>query len=181
MTSPPRALLLGSPSRLPFNGHLRRVLDCEGARVSVAARVAASSPPEESWAAVAALWTALDGAAGRDRGTLCRDAWERLLRVDRAKLGPAAGADLTLLMVAEDTEGELVSGCGLGLVLAVEGAAVRELVDPRHPLLGEPGLPSAVPRALGPDRRGEIYVGMPAGLGVKPPSPPQLLVACGVR
>ncbi|MBK7760824.1 MAG: hypothetical protein IPO67_10395 [Deltaproteobacteria bacterium] len=181
MTSPPRALLLGSPSRLPFNGHLRRVLDCEGARVSVAARVAASSPPEESWAAVSTLWAALDGATGRDRGTLCRDAWERLLRVDRAKLGPGLGADLTLLMVAEDAEGELVSGCGLGLVLAVEGADARELVDPRHPLLGEPGLPDAVPRALGPDRRGEIYIGMPTGLNVNRPAPPRLFAACGVR
>lgn len=181
MNPPPRALLLGSPSRLPFNGHLRRVLDSDGARVSVAARVAAASPPEEAWAAVSALWSALDGAIGRDRGTLCRDAWERLLRVDRARLGPAAGADLTLLMVAEDAEGELISGCGLGLVLAVEAGATRELVDPRHPLLGEPGLPSAVPRALGPDRRGEIYVGMPAGLSVKPPAPPQLFAACGVR
>ncbi|MCB9796952.1 MAG: hypothetical protein H6741_30075 [Alphaproteobacteria bacterium] len=177
----PRALLLGSSGRLPFNGHLRVSRLTDGVRLQVAARVAHGAPPPEAWEAVCAAYAALAAAEGHDRWQLCRDAWERLLAVDRGRLGPASGADLSLLMVTEDAGGETISGVGLAALHTLERGELRPVVPAGHPLLGAAGLPTQPPNVLSPARPGPVYVGRCAALSVAEPPARGVLEACGVR
>lgn len=176
----PRALLLGSGGRLPFRGHLRLAVDRGQARLAVAARVAHGAPPPESWDAVLRLHAALSEARGADRWQLCRDAWERLVALEAGALGPAEGADLSLIMVTEDAEGETVSGVGLSGLWTLERGALRRVVPLGHPLLGEAGRPTAPPKVLAPAQPGPVYLASCAG-EAQEPAPRGVLDACGVR
>ncbi|MCB9765782.1 MAG: hypothetical protein H6739_38765 [Alphaproteobacteria bacterium] len=180
-TALPRAMLLGSAGRLPFNGHLYVERRGGPARAHVAARVASGARPPVAWDAVLALHEALEGCTASDRFALCRDAWERLLTIDRARLGPAEGRDLCLLMVVEDPDGELISGVGLGRLMTLERGRLRDVVDLNHPLLGEPGLPEQLPKVLGPQAPGPVYLARCFGEPVEPPSAREALALCGVR
>lgn len=180
LTLPP-ALLLGGGGRLPFRGHIRRGLRSGDAHLHLAARVAHTADPGAAWQAAGALWEALDGCAGRDRYTLCRAAWERLVGLNREALGPHRGEDLTLLMVCADPQGQILSGCGLGALWAVDAQGLRELVEPGHPLLGAAGLPKTLPRVLGPSLPASAYVARPGGEEGPAPDPERLAALCGVR
>lgn len=177
----PRALLLGTGGRLPFIGQIRRSFDAGGARLHMAARVAPGADPDTAWRAACALWSALDACAARDRYTLCRQAWEGLLALDRSRLGPQRGADLTLLLLCEDLGGELISGCGLGQLWGVDGETLRELVDPRHPLLGDLGLPEAPPKVLAPAQPAAVYLARAQGEAPAVPDATRLAALCGVN
>lgn len=177
----PAALLLGTGGRLPLLGHIRRELVCGPARLALAARAAPAAEPGGAWAAACAVWAALEGCAGRDRYTLCRAAWERLVALDRALLGPQQGRDLSLLVICTDSLGHLVSGCGLGQVWALDpDGSPRELVEGGHPLLGPPGLPAAVPRVLEPTRPAPVYVARPTGDPPAPLDAARLAAQCGI-
>ena len=152
-----RALLSGSAGRFPYNGHFRLRVEGFGATLYAAGRVGASRPPPEAWPAVCALHALLEQTTGRNRLSLLRDAWERLIDAPNDHFGASQGRDLVLLLVARDTEGIAVAGVGLGGLLGLREDGARAVVPPNHPLLGEPGLPSEPPRALEPRRNSPVF------------------------
>jgi len=152
-----RALLAGSSGRFPYNGHFRLRVEGFGATLYAAGRVGASRPPHEAWPSVCALHALLSEATGRNRLSLLRDAWERLIAAGDEPLGPGGARSLVLLLVARDTEGVAVAGVGLGGLLGLREDAARAVVPGNHPLLGEPGLPSEPPRALEPRRESPVF------------------------
>ncbi len=154
-------LLVGREGDWPFAGYFR-------GRSGVAAWagcVAADAPPDVGWRAAMAVGAALlaGGPPKADRRRALAILWSRLDAVDRAALGPAGGADLTLLLVATDDEGDAVSGVGLGGLWAVWGERAEGWVAPPHPLLGDAGLPSRRPGALTVDVAPELLVATTAG------------------
>lgn len=154
-----KALLVGSAGRYPFNGHFRVSVPGEvGAVLHVAGRVGSSTTPEQSWPGVLTLYKALHLVKGRSRVEMSRNLWDLLLTIPPERLGGSEGRDLTLLAVAEDPEGLLISGVGLGGLMGMVEPRARPVVPPTHPLLGEPGLPTGPPRALAPRLTAEAYV-----------------------
>jgi hypothetical protein len=84
-----------------------------------------------------------------DRRRAISALWARLERLDRVQLGPEAGADLSVLLVAIDAEGVAVSGAGLTAVFGVDQSRrAWDWIVGTHPLLGAPGLPIERPGAL---------------------------------
>lgn len=177
-----KALLVGSAGRFPFNGHFRVSVPGEmGAVLHVAGRVGSSVPPEQAWPGVLTLYKALHLVKGRSRVELSRNLWDLLVTVPPERLGASHGRDLSLLAVAEDPEGLLISGVGLGGLMGVVEPRARPVVPPSHPLLGEPGLPKGPPRALAPRLTAKAYVAWCHG---EPPvefRTSDLYEKCGVR
>lgn len=178
---PHRALLLGSPGWHPFNGHLRLRLGDARVGLHVAGAVAAGGPPPVAFAGAAALQGSLTTAAGDDRFALLRSAWERLAALDPAALGPAAGQDLALLLVAFDPEGWCIAGTGLAAVFGLDAARGRELVPFAHPLLGLEGLPAQPPGVFVPDCAPERVVGAARTGALDPVAWPSWERACGLH
>lgn len=163
-SGPGRALLVGSGGRFPFNGHLRvSILGERGAVLHAAGRVGASVPPERAWPGVITLHKLLSLVEGRDRIEMSRSLWDLLIQLPSERLGASQGRDLSLLVVAEDPDGVLISGVGLGGLLGMIAPRARPVVPPTHPLLSEPGLPQAPPKALAPRLNAPRYVAWCSG------------------
>jgi len=157
-----RALLWGTPGRTPFAGHFRGRWAADGAELCWAGRVRASASPEEAWAAAesardamaAALgagWGASSGdSLGADRFALIDAAWAALRTLDHP--------DITVLLVASDSDGVSVAASGL-VELRVDGEPVAEA---EHPLFDEPGVRER-PGYFHPPCAGTEWVGVPVG------------------
>lgn len=185
------AWLLGDPTRLPFVGHARFCVEADGARLSGAARVGVAGGLAGAYRAARGLEAALGavsqpasgarGQAPRDRHALLWRAWELLLALPAEALGPEQGADLALLLVAEDAAGVGVAGVGLSAVWGLEGDRLVPLAEGRHPLLAPPGRPERTPGVLTLDLRPSVVVGCPAHLDPTPPPLEELRARAGVR
>jgi len=177
----PRALLLGGPGWHPFNGHLRLALGAREVGLHLAGSVAQGADPATAYAAAQALGAGLRGASGRDRFGLLRSAWERLAALDPASLGPAAGRDLALLLVAFDQGGTAIAGTGLAALYALDAAGAVELVPAAHPLLATEGIPEQPPGLLAPERGPGTVVGAARAGALDPAGCPSWTLACGVH
>ncbi len=177
------AWLLGDPSRAPFLGHARFALDTGKARLSGAGRLAPKDGLVGAYRAARRLeQVILEAAAGPgDRHALLWRAWEALFALPLAELGSEQGADLTLLMVAEDAGGTGVAGVGLSAALGLAGGRLVPLAEGRHPLLSPPGRPARTPGVLTLELEVEAVVGIPSHLDAAPPPLDQLRARCGVR
>lgn len=176
------ALLLGDPGRAPFAGHARARVVGPRATMTAAGRVAAGAGLVVAYGAARALEEVLHRAAGPgDRNAMLRRAWEALEALPAAALGPEGGADLSLLLVAEDAEGIGVAAVGLAALWGELGGQLLPLVEGKHPLLCPPGRPSRTPGVLTLDLAPERLVGCPASLDPTPPALAALDARCGVH
>jgi hypothetical protein len=180
MPAAPLALLLGAPGWHPFNGHVRLRLGDARVGLHLAGALNSASPPPEAFAAAGTLRTVLSMVTGGDRFALLRDAWERLAALDPATLGPAAGADLALLLVAFDPDGLCIAGTGLAAVWGLDGGRVRELVPSAHPLLALTGIPPHPPGVFVPDPAPASVVGAARSGALEVASWPSWERACGL-
>ena len=182
------ALLLGTPGRLPFVGHLRASAEGGRAWLRAAGRVFAGGDPVAAYEPARQVAAAILGIDTRgDRNALLWRAWEAVGALDPSVLGPEEGGDLSLLLVAGDPDGVGVAGVGLTAVWGrVPGlGALVPLVGGRHPLLAPPGRPVRTPGVLTLDpidgRDPVSVVGCPA------PDAPAIAILegldarCGVR
>jgi hypothetical protein len=175
-----RALLVGGGGRFPYNGHFRLRLVSGETVLDVAGRIGASLPPEEAWPGVVSMFKLLRHAIGIDRVEMSRSVWDLLASVPPERLGPREGRDLSLLVVAADPDGVIISGVGLGGLLGLVGARARPVVPPTHPLLGEPGLPQGPPRALAPRMMAPAYAAWCHGDSPPDNDTEDLFARCGV-
>jgi hypothetical protein len=167
--------MLGDPGEEPFVGHLRITLSGEGSWISASGRVAAATGPAEAFVPARTLESTLRTALTpllekSERNLLLHRAWSSIVGLDGTILGPAEGADLSLLLIAGDSRGVGVSGVGLSMVWGRYGGRWRPLVRTGHPLLGAAGRPARAPGVLGLPRPPEILLGAPAHL---PPRLPE--------
>jgi hypothetical protein len=133
------AYLLGSVGRRPFAGHFRGKAQSGAVRMVWAGRVGSGQPPEQAWAAAEAVRGALEGwPGGHNRTDALQQAWLCLHRMEGQNL-----QDLSVLFLAVDAEGTVLSGCGLGMVYERVGTGIRAALAADHALLSEPGLPEA--------------------------------------
>lgn len=181
------AVLTGREGPWPFAGYFRGSMDAaHGAWLSWAGRVDAGVDPVAGWKASRAVVAALQqgGPIDAERRRALSILWDRLDAVDRAALGEAGGADLSLLLVARDAHGASVSGVGLGAVFTLEeGGEAQPWVTGEHPLLGPPGLPRTRPGALSVDSLCAWVLAVPAGEAAQVEGLPlaQVLAHCGVH
>jgi len=159
---PPHALLAGTPGRMPFNGHFRGVRAFGAARLAWAGRIGASASPVEGWAAAEAARDALAAITGLDRFELLRAAWDALGGIEARWLDRR---DLSLLLVASDSDGVAIAGCGLAIVAVPGEGGLTPILPPGHPMLGEPGLPKKLP-GFAPETASDRFVGVPTGVGM---------------
>ncbi len=181
-----RALALGGDGDLPFNGHFRVEVLGGRARLAAAGRVAHGAPVTEAFAVArrveAVLRTVAEGAWwDTDRHGMLRRAWTLLSELPPARLGPAEGADLSVVFVVSDERGSGVAGAGLGGVWGGGEDRWRALVPPGHPLLTPPGLPTGLPGVLTLEIEPAIVVGAPVGVEPTLPPPEALARRCGDR
>lgn len=160
-----RVMLVGSPGRTPFTGHFRGRSPAGSVTLFWAGRIRPSAAPAEAWEAAEQAAAALSGATGTDRFAWIESAWNRLRPLDRN--------DLSVLLVAQDADGTSVSASGLA---ALKADSI-DVVDPGHPLLGEPGIPERT-GFFQPDRVATDWVGVP--VGARWPDT-DVLAACGWR
>ena len=158
-------MLVGSPGRTPFAGYFRGRTAAGLPRLAWAGRIRASENPQVAWQAGEQANAAMNSALGRDRFALIDAAWAALRPLDRG--------DLSVLLVAYDSEGASVSACGL-CELRADG---HPIVEVGHPLLGEPGIPERT-GFFQPDRETTDWVGVPVGSRWPAADVP---VACGWR
>lgn len=185
----PSALLLGDPERLPFAGHLRLACLREDAGIAVAARLGVGGGEEDAlvpaFRAARALELRLQRAtsgAGAGRHALLHALWQALAEAPAAELGPTEGADLCLLALAWDTQGQGVAGVGLSAVWGRSAAGIAPLVAPGHPLLAPPGRPAGLPGVLDLEAGTLLaVVGAPSHLPSTLPALAELDRRCGVR
>ena len=176
------AWLLGDPAPLPFLGHARVLVEGTDARLTASARLGVGGRVTEAFRAARALEATLRGVAGPgDRNALLWRAWSALFALDRAVLGPAKGADLTLLMLVEDARGAGVAGVGLSGVWGLSEKRLFPLAEGAHPLLAPPGLPTRTPGVLTLDSRPEAVIGRPHHFGGEAPAVEDLAALAGVR
>lgn len=178
-----QAWLLGDPTRAPFLGHGRLRLDTGRARLSGAARVGVSGGVVGAYRAARELEQVLVEAASGpgDRYALLWRAWEALAGMPAETLGPEGGADLAMLLVAEDPGGICVAGVGLSAVYGLVGADLRPLVEGQHPLLAPPGRPARTPGVLTLDVEPEAVLGLPWHHDPRPPRVDDLRAMAGAR
>ena len=100
-----------------------------------------------------------------DRFSALDAAWSGLRDLDRS--------DISLLLMAWDPHGTVLSACGL-VELRADGVPV---VEPGHPLLGDPGIPVRT-GYFHPETTATDWVGVP--VGTKWPAGP-VHPACGWR
>jgi hypothetical protein len=124
--------------------------------------VAVGAPPPEAWALSRRIRILLGAGEGKTRFDLLRAAWEALASLEASVLGPEAGDDLGLLLVATDPGGVGVAGTGLASVLARWEDGFEALVPSRHPLLELRGVPRAPPGLFTPARAPRLVLGAPA-------------------
>ena len=174
------ALMLGDPNPPSFVGHLRLQLVGTGSSLAVAGRVAVEAgvigaflPARRVEAALReAVTPALDG---RDRHLLLHRAWAALAAIPALDLGPAGGADLSLLLVAADDRGVGIAGVGMCGVWGEHDGQWRPLVGSGHPLLRGPGRPEKTPGVLTLTAAPTAVLAIPSHL------PPELPAAGRVR
>lgn len=183
-----RALLLGGHAPQPFLGHFRLSAAVGEARLWAAGRVAIEAGPVEAWAAGRVIEAAFEAAAesmanrrAPDRHALLRAAWEALLELEGAALGPRQGADLSVLFLAADRNGQGVSAAGIGRLLAGEDPGLQPLVPADHPLLSPTGRPAAVPHMLSLRALPPMLLGVPWGHPGPLPDPGRARAAAGDR
>jgi hypothetical protein len=181
------ATLLGDPGRMPFVGHFRVGIQADSASLAVAGRVGAEAGLGPGFRAAREIEGALMGmrtVAVRDRNDLLRRAWTALWDMAACDFGPQAGADLTIVLAARDTEGMGIAGVGLSGVWGWTGSSAdptEPLVTGRHPLLCGPGLPDDVPGVLTLDAPVDQVVAVPAHLQPVLPGSESLARRCGVH
>jgi hypothetical protein len=181
------ALLLGDPGRLPFVGHFQVGIHTGAGSLAVAGRVSAEAGAVPGFRAAREVEGALLGMTThdvKDRNDLLRRAWRSLHDLATCDMGPAGGADLTILMAARDERGMGIAGVGLAGVWGWSGALGDDpvpLVQGAHPLLGRPGMPAEVPGVLTLDAPVEQVVAVPAHLQPVLPGTDSLTRRCGVH
>ena len=146
--------LAPSGARLPYSGHLNVQLKRGPATLEIAARLAAGLPPERAWDALLSLQALLDNVDGEDRHGLMESLWRTLRSASPAELGPTRGADLSLMALAVDPEGVVLSGVGLASIEGCPQASV---------LPKQTGLPQEVPPSVVVD--GTQWLGHPSEEG----------------
>ena len=184
MSVPQRtALLLGEPGRLPFLGHFRFCFDSGKVRFAGAGRVAARDDAEAAFEAARRIEHVLCSVEATSRGAGLHEMWSRLMRLPGAALGSKQGADLTVVLVAEDSGGIEATAHGVGALWGIEAGQDEgvSLVHEGHPLLGEPGLAQEMCGTLSIDPRIEALVAAPFGLVMGPPTRATIGVLCGVH
>lgn len=164
----PRALLLGMQGKLPFNGYFRFQVVGAKAVLHGAGAVMTEGSPARAYAAAMDTRDALSAASGRTRHDLLRSAWSLLASMDRVLLGDRRGADLALLLVAEDETGTGICGTGLQGLFGAWGDRLESLAPPGHPLFSLQGIPDAPPRVLTPSRIPPVTVAAPRGAALSP-------------
>jgi hypothetical protein len=179
--SRPLALLLGGTGRYPFNGHLRLVAGRGAAVLHVAGCVAPGASPPVAWAAAGVLRRAFQDIEARNRNLLLRAAWDALRELDPTKLGPPAGEDLALLLLAIDETGTGVAATGLSSVYMLRNGTFEALVPPDHPLLATTGVPASPPGVLTLTEAAGVLVGAPRSGSRELPSDGDWRAACGDR
>ncbi|GEM_PF-3576559 len=174
--------MLCGAGRYPFNGLFERRWSQGGVRLDLVGRVAASSPPEVTWPVVIRFHQALADVGGADRLSALRSAWDRILTLPRAALGPAQGEDLALFLVASDSAGISVAGVGLEMVWQWSAERVRPLVGPEHPLLAPAGVPRLPPGALTLDAapEGPLIAAARGARSTTAVTPKETLARCGL-
>jgi hypothetical protein len=174
------SLLLGDPGALPFLGHLRAQVEVPGARLWAAGRVFNGGDVVEAYEASRNLIELIEGLGKglekASRHDLLRLAWEAL-QGDR--LGESGGADLQLLLTAQDGEGVGVAAVGLSMVYGRIAGELEPLVSADHPLLCPPGIPTSLPGVLTLDRPTDQVLGIPDHLPAELPAELDLARDCG--
>ena len=167
-------LMLGDPTEESFVGHLRLMMSGPAAWISVAGRVAADAGAIDAFVPARRLEVTLRSVLNplllqHDRNQLLHQAWSTLAGMESVSLGPAGGANLSLLLIAGDARGVGVSATGMSMVWGRFSGRWRPLTRPEHPLLGAAGRPVRTPGVLGLLQAPEVLLGVPAHL---PPSLP---------
>lgn len=181
-----RALVLGDAGPLPFCGHFRAEVTGGRASLTAAGRIAGDADLEVAYEVSrrveAVLRTAAEGAWwDTDRHGVLRRAWTLLRELPGPRLGPAEGADLSVIFVAVDERGMGVAGVGMDAIWAHMGGRWRALVPPGHPLLAPPGVPASMPGVLTLDTEPTAVLGAPTGVEPTLPAPSALPARCGDR
>ena len=178
------SLLLGDPGALPFLGHMRAQIEMPNARLWAAGRIFSGGEVVEAYEASRNLIEIIEGLsidleAGATRHDLLRMVWEALGELSGDQLGRAQGADLQLLLAAEDAQGVGIAAVGLGMVYGRIDGELQPLVSADHPLLCPPGLPTRLPGVLTLDRPVDQILGLPDHLPATLPEDLDLSQDCG--
>lgn len=166
----------GSPGRWPFAGHVRGRWESGPVRIAWAGRIAHSALPEEAWEAATALRDALGTVTGDGRFDVISRAWAA---IDQLPERWKTREDLSLLLVASDPAGILLSSAGLTAVYVESPAGWVAAALSGSPLFSEPGVPSRAPVPQPSLRPGTRFVGL--GKDMPLPKPADIALSCGVR
>jgi hypothetical protein len=165
--------MVGSGGRTPFVGHFRGSRMCGGVRLSWAGRIAGSADVVEGWEAAEAARDALSSPFGAgSAATLLSVASAALAAIHPRWL---SRGDLSVLLVATETDLSYAVGSGLSGIWAPGSAGWRCLAPEGHPLLGEPGVPTCSAQELPTLER---WIAVPVG-AVFPMG--DVATACGVH
>ena len=180
--------MMGDALPLPFLGHFRSVLRCPYATLWLAGRIGVIADDVQEVFDVAHRLKAVLSAvtegkwAQTDRHGLLRGVWETIATIPAPELGSLEGADLSLLMVAQDRRGVGLSGVGLSGVWGRYDHGLVPMVEENHPLLSVPGRPETVPGVLTLNELPLSVVGRPFHLDMAPAEDvSKLALSCGVR
>ena len=175
-SSPVVVWMPGSPGRWPFAGHVRGSWESGPVRIAWAGRIAHSALPDEAWEAAEALRDALKSVTGDGRFDVITRAWEAVATLpERWK----TREDLSLLFVASDPAGNLLSAAGLAGVYVESSSGWVAAALSGSPLFTEPGAPARPPVPQPSLRPGNHFVGLCKDMPM--PKPADLALSCGVR
>lgn len=160
MTSPhSSSVLLGSTERLPFLGHFKLRIECANCEADLAGRIGTKASPEEAWELACFVREALLGAQGDDALSLTRSCWEKLLVLPRPKLGSAQGKDLSLMVVAHDSNSTTLSAVGLDGIWQVDDTEAHSIAGLNNPETSHPGIPQLPPKVLNLAPTKDVFLG----------------------
>ena len=143
-----RCFLLGSHTLRPHCGAFQGHLDLEYGSAEVVGRIGHTLHPVEALSLATHVLEVLRTVQGDDPLSLIRSCWETLLVMPRKELGPAAGADLSLLIVAEQDSRVALSAVGLDALWQVHPEGAQQLADPTTNETSHRGLPERTPKVL---------------------------------
>lgn len=149
MTNPPlNCLLLGSPGQLPFIGHFRLLVKGDNCSVAITGRIGHQSTPVATWALAEVVQDALRQAQGIDSQSLMRSCWEQILTLPRKDLGPDQGKDLSIMMIATDSEKCFLSAVGVSSIWEMSSTGLQKIAEKNTVQTNHSGIPKLPPKAL---------------------------------
>jgi hypothetical protein len=116
--------------------------------VAITGRIGHQSTPVAAWALAEVIQDALRQAQGIDSQSLMRACWEQILTLPRKDLGPDQGGDLSIMMVAADSEKRFLSAVGVSGIWEQSLTDLRRIAEKNTSQTNHAGIPKLPPKAL---------------------------------